>query len=153
VREAVLAIRQIRGDNNLPPGKLIDTFVVGDGRRAAGGGVLESESQTIGRLARAEVRIVSAAPEGAAAHAIISGGTEIVVPLAGLVDVDRECARLRTEVAELDKQISSREQRLENAKYVERAPAQVVANDRAILDEMKAKRQQLADKVQSLCGG
>jgi valyl-tRNA synthetase len=81
------------------------------------------------------------------------GGAEITVPLAGATDIDRECARLRTEVAELDKQITSREQRLGNAKYVERAPAQVVANDRAILDEMKTKRQQLADKVQALCGG
>jgi valyl-tRNA synthetase len=153
VREAVLAIRQIRGDNNVPPGKLIEALIVGDGRRAAGDGILESESQTVGRLARADVRMVASAPSGAAAHTVISGGTEIVVPLAGLIDVDRECGRLRTEVAELDKQIASREQRLGNAKYVERAPPHVVASDRTMLDEMKAKRKQLADKVQSLCGG
>jgi hypothetical protein len=42
---------------------------------------------------------------------------------------------------------------LSNTKYLERAPAQVVANDRAILEEMKAKRDQLVDKVRSLCGG
>ena len=72
------------------------------------------------------------APAGAAAHAVLGGGTEIIVPLAGLIDVEKECARLRGEVAELEKQIVSREGRLSNAKYVERAPAQVVANDRAI---------------------
>ena len=93
------------------------------------------------------------APAGAAAHTVISGGAESVVPWGGLSDVDRECARVRTAVTELDKQIASREQRLGNAKYVERAPPHVVASDRAILDEMKAKRQQLADKVQALCGG
>jgi valyl-tRNA synthetase len=155
VREAVLAIRQIRGDNNVPPGKVIEAFVrtTDDGRRTTGDGVLEAESPTIGRLARAEVRMVAEAPGGAAAHAIIAGGTEIVVPLAGLIDVDRECARLRTEVSELDKQITSREQRLNNPKYVERAPQHVVANDRAILEEMKSKRAQIAEKVQSLCGG
>jgi valyl-tRNA synthetase len=178
VREAVLAIRQIRGDNNVPPGKVIDVFIrraTGDGRRATGddGGserhlraevghlavagqeatLLNDESQTISRLARANVQLVATAPTGAAAHAVITGGTEIVVPLAGLIDVERECARLRTEVADLDKQITSRDQRLSNPKYLERAPQQVVANDRAILDEMKAKRSQLADKVQALCGG
>jgi valyl-tRNA synthetase len=104
-------------------------------------------------LARADVRFVDSAPGGAAAHAVITGGTEIIVPLAGLIDVDRECARLRTEVADLDKQITSREQRLNNPKYVERAPENVVASDRAMLGEMKAKRKQLADKVQALCGG
>jgi valyl-tRNA synthetase len=55
-------------------------------------------------------------------------------------------------VAELEKQITSRDGRLSNTKYLERAPAHVVANDRAILEEMKAKRDQLVDKVRSLCG-
>jgi valyl-tRNA synthetase len=42
---------------------------------------------------------------------------------------------------------------LNNPKYVERAPEHVVASDRKILDEMKSKRDQLAGKVGSLCGG
>jgi valyl-tRNA synthetase len=114
--------------------------------------LFDGDASTIGRLARADVRTVSAAPTGAAAHAVLTGGTEIIVPLAGLIDVDKECSRLRGEVAELEKQIASRDARLSNAKYLERAPAQV-ANDRAILDEMKSKRDQLVEKVRSLCGG
>jgi len=148
-RQTVLAIRQIRADNDVPPGKSIEVFV----RPAAGSAAaFESEAATIGRLARASVRVVAQTPGGAAAHAVVTGGTEIVVPLAGLIDVERECARLRVEVADLEKQIVSRQARLENPKYVERAPAQVVANDRAILDEMRAKRNQLVEKVRSLCG-
>jgi valyl-tRNA synthetase len=99
------------------------------------------------------VRVIESAPEGAAAHAVLTGGTEIIVPLAGLIDVEKECARLRGEVAELGKQITAREGRLGNAKYVERAPPEVVANDRAILEEMKSKHGQLVGKVRSLCGG
>ena len=152
VREVVLAVRQIRGDNAVAPGKVIEVLV----RPASAGGpalrgLLEQESPTIARLTRSEVRVVDAAPEGAAAHAVIGGGTEVVVPLAGLIDVDKECGRLRGEVAELEKQITSREGRLNNAKYIERAPQQVVANDRAILQDMKTKRDQLADKLRSLC--
>jgi valyl-tRNA synthetase len=56
-------------------------------------------------------------------------------------------------VAQLTTQIGSREARLSNAKYLERAPADVVASDRAILDEMKSKREQLTERVRSLCGG
>ena len=148
-RETVLAIRQIRADNNVPPGKSVEVFV----RPAPGSGeAFTSEAATIGRLARANVSVVEQAPQGAAAHAVVSGGTEIVVPLAGLIDVERECERLRLEVADLEKQIMSRQTRLDNPKYVERAPAHVVASDRAILDEMKGKRDQLVDKVRSLCG-
>ena len=76
----------------------------------------------------------------------------IIVPLAGLIDVDKECARLRGEVAELGNQIASREGRLNNAKYVERAPPAVVESDRAILADMQGKAQQLQGKVASLCG-
>ena len=149
VREAVLAIRQIRGDNAVPPGKAIEVLV-----RAAADtrDVFERESTTIGRLTRSEVRAADGQAVGAAAHAVLGGGTELIVPLAGLIDVEKECARLRNEVSELEKQITSREGRLSNPKYVERAPANVVANDRAILDEMKSKRGQLVDKVRSLCG-
>jgi valyl-tRNA synthetase len=151
----VLALRQIRGDNALPPGKLIDANLVCAATvDAALRGSLTAESATIGRLARATVRVVDAgsANGGPAAHAVISGGIDVSVPLAGLIDVEKECARLRDEVAGLAKQISSREQRLGNAKYVERAPPEVVAGDRAILEEMKTKRDQLADKVRALCG-
>jgi valyl-tRNA synthetase len=155
VREAVLAVRQIRGDNAVPPGKMIEVFVrppLG-GQNGGGRALFDGESATIGRLTRADVSLVDSAPAGAAAHAVLSGGAEVIVPLAGLIDVDKECARLRGEVAELGNQIASREGRLNNAKYVERAPPQVVANDRAILEEMKGKRDQLVDKVRSLCGG
>jgi valyl-tRNA synthetase len=149
VREAVLAIRQIRGDNAVPPGKSITVFV----RPTNGSSELfKGEASTIGKLTRAELQVVETPPAGAAAHALLSGGSEIVVPLAGLIDIEKECAKMRAEVGELDKQITSREGRLNNPKYVERAPANVVANDRAILEEMKAKREQLAGKVRSLCG-
>ena len=151
IREAVLAVRQIRGDNNVAPGKIIDVVVVPGGDNGARA-VLESEAGTIGRLTRGTVSIATAAPTGAAAHAVLAGGTEVIVPLAGLIDVDKECARLRNEVAELGKQITAREGRLSNEKYVAKAPPNVVASDRQILADMKAKHEQLTEKVRSLCG-
>jgi valyl-tRNA synthetase len=151
VREAVLAIRQIRAENNVAPGKSIEVVL-----RAADADLQDifgEEAATVGRLTRADVRIADGVPVSAAAHAVLSGGAEVIVPLAGLIDVTKECARLRSEVAQLTTQIGSREARLSNAKYLERAPADVVAGDRAILDEMKSKRDQLTERVQSLCGG
>ncbi len=148
IREAVLAVRQIRGDNNVAPGKMIDVTIRPSGRN----GLFDEESPTIGRLTRATITVGESAPAGAAAHAVLTGGTEVIVPLAGLIDLEKECARMRGEVAELEKQIQSREGRLSNEKYVAKAPPNVVANDRAILEEMKSKRDQLTDKVRSLCG-
>jgi len=148
VREAVLAVRQIRGDYNVAPAKVVDVTMLVRGDRA----VYDDNAATIGRLARARVQIATgAAPEGAA-HAVLRGGSEVVVPLAGLIDVDKECQRLRGELEVLARQIVSREQRLANPKYVERAPEHVVRSDRATLDEMISKRGQLTEKVRTLCG-
>jgi valyl-tRNA synthetase len=105
----------------------------------------------IGRLARATVR-VDRAPEDAAAHAVLSGGASLAVPLAGLIDVDKECAKLRQELTGLEKQLSGLERRLADEKFTARAPAQVVEAERTKLAEWTARRQQLSDKVRTLCG-
>src|SRR5207248_618246 len=52
VRQAVLAVRQIRGDNAVPPGKTVDAHIVANGHP-----VFAREAATIGRLARATVHV------------------------------------------------------------------------------------------------
>ena len=84
---------------------------------------------------------------------MLSGGLSLVVPLAGLVDVDKECARLTGELASLEKQLAGLEGRLSNEKFTSKAPPDVVAGERAKLADWTARRQQLRDKVQTLCGG
>ncbi|MFN2564782.1 MAG: valine--tRNA ligase [Gemmatimonadaceae bacterium] len=150
VREVVVALRQLRADYNLAPGKTIDAVVL-PGPGASG--VFVAEAATIGRLARASVRVVDRAPTEAAAHAVLSSGSALAVPLAGLVDVEKECGRLRQELAALDKQLVALERRLGDEKFTARAPAHVVAAERAKLREWSARRVQLSDKVRALCGG
>jgi valyl-tRNA synthetase len=149
IRETILAIRQIRATYNVTPGKQIDVHIHPAGADAER--LFKEESATISRMSRATVSVGGKAPGGAAAHAIISG-SELTVPLAGLVDVAKECERLRGELADLMRQIESRSGRLSNAKYVERAPPAVVESDRAILAEMQGKARQLEGKVATLCG-
>ncbi|HEY3459988.1 MAG TPA: valine--tRNA ligase, partial [Casimicrobiaceae bacterium] len=105
VREVVLAVRQIRSDYNVAPGKTLDVIVLAARDRK----VYEENAATIGRLARVRAAVsTGSAPQGAA-HVVLRGGSEVVVPLAGLVDVDKECQRLRGELEALAKQIVSRE--------------------------------------------
>jgi valyl-tRNA synthetase len=69
-----------------------------------------------------------------------------------LIDVSRECARLRAELEQLEKQLSGLIQRLGNENFVARAPAHVVDAERAKLDEWTTRRDQLAAKLRTLCG-
>jgi valyl-tRNA synthetase len=131
----------------VPPGSNIEAVAVG------GDGVFREEAGLVERLTRSSLRVSDTAPAGAAAHAVLAGGVSLVVPLAGLVDVDKECARLSGELASLEKQLSGLEGRLSNEKFTSKAPADVVAAERAKLAEWTTRRQQLRDKVQTLCGG
>ena len=150
VRDTVDAIRQLRSQYAVPQGKLIDAVVVpsrADARR-----VLEEEAALIGRLTRCTISLAGSVPSGAAAHAVLAGGTEVAVPLEGLIDVERECTRLRGELEQLEKQLTLLTQRLSNEGFVARAPANVVEGERRKQAEWTARRDQLTDKVRSLCG-
>jgi valyl-tRNA synthetase len=150
VREAVIALRQIRSDYNLAPGKTIDAVVVAS---AAAADLYGDEASTIARLARATLRVVDRVSSDAAAHAVLSGESSLAVPLAGLIDVEKECAKLRQELAGLDQQLAALELRLGDEKFTARAPAHVVEAERAKRNEWTARRRQLSDKVRALCGG
>jgi valyl-tRNA synthetase len=149
-RAAVSAIRQIRAEYNVPPVKMVEAVVIGRDARAAR--VLAEERDLIGRLARAAVVTNTQAPSGAAAHALLPDGSETVVLLAGLVDLEKECARVRTELAQLEKQLASLRQRLANDSFVSRAKPEVVEGERTKLVEWTARREQLASKTRTLCG-
>ena len=152
VQETILAIRQIRATYNVTPGKQIDVRVKASGSSGqAQERVIADESAIIGRMSRATIQVGGNGDTGAAAHAIVAG-CELTVPLAGLVDVAQECERLQKELGDLDKQIESRSARLNNEKYVAKAPPNVVASDRQILADMQEKAKQLREKVKTLCG-
>jgi valyl-tRNA synthetase len=154
VQEAVIAIRQLRSDYALPPGKSVDVLVIArDGASsAATAEVLREEEAVLSRLARATIATSADAPREAAAHVLLTGGTELVVPLAGLIDLDRECARLRQEREQLRAQLEALRGRLANERFIAKAPPQVVDAERAKEREWSERHAALGAKVESLCG-
>lgn len=148
VREAVTALRQIRADYNIPPGQMIKARIASGNPEA-----LRSGLPIVERLARTELTLGPADGEAAAAHAVLADGSEVVVPLAGLVDLERECTRLRSELSELERHLLVLEQRLANERFTSKAPASVVAAERQKQQEWSARRAQLARKVEELCAG
>ena len=150
VREAVSAARAIRADYGLPPGKQIEVTLVPSSALAKR--VLGEESTIIGRLTRSTATVADTAPRETAAHALLADGSEIVIPLAGIIDLEKECGRLRTELEQLERQLTALEQRLGNAGFLGRAPAHIVEAEQQKQREWAARREQLAAKVDSLCG-
>src|SRR5690606_34140226 len=102
VREAVTALRQLRGDYGIPPGRDVAAQVLPVAGRHD---LWRDEAALIGRLSRCTVTIVDTVTTEAAAHAVLADGTQLALPLAGVIDVAKECARLRKELEALDRQL------------------------------------------------
>jgi valyl-tRNA synthetase len=156
VREAVSAIRQIRSDYAIPPGKSVEA-VIQSGTNAS---MFTEQAKLTGQLSRASVQItgtgsmaISAPAFAGAAHSVLSDGSEVIVPLGGLVDLSKECGKLRSELDQLETQLESLSKRLRNDSFTSRAPAAVVESERKKEDEWIKRREQLAAKVKALCGG
>jgi valyl-tRNA synthetase len=149
IREAVGAVRQIRSDYSIAPGTAIDVNI----RSSRHSHVFNDSSPLIGRLSRSNVSVDGQSPAAGAAHAVLTDGTELIVPLGGIVDLKKECAKLRTELDQLDKQLESLSKRLDNEGFTSRAPAHVVDSERKKKDEWLKRRDQLAAKVKAVCDG
>ncbi|MCE9601054.1 MAG: valine--tRNA ligase [Gemmatimonadetes bacterium] len=145
VREAIDAIRGLRSEYAVQPGAPIRAFV------AAGAGreTLVANGALVQRLARCEI-IAGAPPEGAAAHAVLPSGLELSLPLAGMVDVTKERARLQGELDGLTKQLDALRGRLANEKFTAKAPPAVIDGERAKEREWAARADQLRAKVAEL---
>jgi valyl-tRNA synthetase len=150
LRDVVAALRTIRSEYNVPPQKMISAYVIAtDDRRR----MLDDEFSLINRLCRTGLAFVEWAPETQGASVILAGGTELIVPLEGVIDVKKECARLTDELEKLARQLTALEARLANPSFAERAPSHVIDAERAKRDDWTVRRDQLTKRVEGLCGG
>jgi valyl-tRNA synthetase len=147
---AVLSgIRRIRAEMNISPGKVIPLLLADcdatDRERAA------KFAAQIAFLARVEAPqwIVSGADEAAAAAAVV-GSLRVMIPLAGLIDVDAEKARLAKEIARIAGEIKKCEGKLGNANFVANAPAEVVAQERQRIEDWGVQLTALREQSQKL---
>jgi len=148
--EAIKAIRNIRAEMKVAPGQKVEiVMLVPDPSQRA---VLEQGKADILKLAGgASVELFAALAEkpSQAASAVLES-VEIYLPLKGLMDLDKEVARLEKEssVASLDQQ--KLEQKLSNPGFTNKAPAEVVAKEREKLEGLKARQVALEERLREL---
>ena len=150
--DLVRAGRFLRSNYNIPDGKKVKFHVQAQDEKTLA--FLQSEFNSLKNLLNAEsIELTTdsydAAVSGAAPLKLCSVGT-IRLPLAGLIDVQAELARLEKQRAELEKWIASTKGRLSNEKFVNSAPEKVVADTRAKLAELEEKLARTDELLASL---
>ncbi len=148
--KAVLSgIRRIRSEMNIAPGKTIP-LLLADGDSGDHARVAKFAAQ-IAFLARTEAPqwIEAGSAEPAAAAAVV-GTLRVLIPLAGLIDLDAEKARLAREIGRIEVEIKKCEGKLGNASFVANAPAEVVAQERQRIADWNATLGALREQAQKL---
>jgi len=150
--KAVLSgIRRIRSEMNIAPGKTIPLLLAGgeaaDRARAA------KFAAQIAFLARTEAPawIEPGTAEPAAAAAVV-GSLRVLIPLAGLIDLGAEQARLAKEIARVEGEIRKCEGKLGNANFVANAPAEVVAQERQRIVDWNTQLAAMREQAEKLAG-
>jgi valyl-tRNA synthetase len=142
VMRVIEAVRNIRGELNVAPSRVIDVVIALHGEVAT---QYENEPEYLRvmltymeRLAKAKTQPIwvkpgeSPKPPKQSASAVVSG-QQIYVPLEGLIDLAVERARLQKEIDRITRLLEATRRKLENESFVSKAPADVVETERAKL--------------------
>ena len=147
LKQFALAIRTIRGETNIPPGKKLAVLLRGgspeDARRV--------QEQRAALLAVAGLASIEGlAGEAPASATGLCGDLEILVPLADLIDRDTELARLDKEIDKLRGELQRVTVKLNNENFVAKAPQAVVEQERTKLRSQGARLEKLQQQRETL---
>jgi valyl-tRNA synthetase len=146
----VTAVRAMRAEMNIPPGPLLTLLLRDAG--AATRARLEKFGDLVKRLARAEkLEIAAAEPPKGAAQIVLDEAT-IFVPLAGVIDIAQERARLGKERDKAKAEAEKIEKKLGNQQFLAKANPDVVAEQRQKLEETTLAVAKLTQALDRLAG-
>jgi len=149
LKTVISAIRSARTELSLAPGKPMPLLIqhADDSDRAR----LSQFNELIRRLARLEsIEIVPDDRDTADAAVSLAGRMRLLIPLAGLVDIGEELARLEKQLEREQKGLEITEKKLANERFVANAPADVVDKERERLVEHQSKAAELSAQIGKL---
>jgi len=149
VMQFILGIRQIRGEMDIPPGKPLPVLLQ---EASANDRELALRHQNIlQRVGRVEsiTPLEQGDAEPASATALL-GDMRLLVPMAGLIDIDAERARLKKLEQRVLVDLKRSRGKIDNEKFVNNAPAAVVTQERKRITEFEKQLEQLAEQIEKL---
>jgi valyl-tRNA synthetase len=149
LKSVIISIRTIRSEMNISPAKQLP-ILLRKGSKADKANV-EHLKPMMHTLAKVESITWIANNENPppSASAFV-GELEIFIPMAGFINLEEETARLKREIGKIEKDLTVVTNKLSNASFVDRAPADVVEKEKARQTELSASLAKLEDQLQQL---
>ncbi|OHB33919.1 MAG: valine--tRNA ligase [Desulfuromonadaceae bacterium GWC2_58_13] len=152
IMDVIKGIRNIRGEMDVAPSKQV--VAVLDCKSESSAATLADGQGYIRTLARVgELTLGVGVKRSEQAATQVAGDVEILLPLAGLINVEEEEKRLLKEIAKVEKDVAMFSQKLSNESFVANAPRHVLEKDRGKLQEAGEKLailQESLKKIQAL---
>lgn len=145
----IRSVRTVRNEMNTPLSKPIN--IIAKVSDAAHYAILKENESYIARFSNPEEFVYGEdveAPSDAVTSVIT--GTEIYLPLAGLINIEDEIARLEKEAEKLQQEVDRVEKKLSNEKFVAKAPEAVVEAERAKGADYQAQREAVLERIATL---
>ena len=149
IQEIIVKVRNIRSEVHVEAKLFVPLRVVAED--AAIEDMLTRHQAYMKRLARIEsVEMVRELTGEKVAAQAVARGVALEVPLEGVIDVEAERARLTREIEKTRKEIEGLERKLGNPKFVERAPSEVVEENRSRLADYQVRENKLSEGLERL---
>ncbi|MEM7618501.1 MAG: class I tRNA ligase family protein [Pseudomonadota bacterium] len=147
VKSLISEIRSVRADMNVPAKAKIE-MIVQDANEATKANLAKYEAE-ISQMARlSALSHANEAPKGAIKTVI--GEATYILPIADLIDLDQERARLEKEISKLEDNIKKMSQQLDNKNFVANAPEAVIAEKKEIIEQDTDKKEKLNKALEQL---
>jgi len=149
VREFILGIRQIRGEMDISPGKVLPVIL--QNSAAADRDRAERYSPLLMGVGRVEsIKPLDDGDEPPASATALLGDMRLLVPMKGVIDVDAERTRLEKRLGKVIADLARTRGKLGNEKFVNNAPAAVVEQERQRAVEFEKTIAQLREQLEKL---
>ncbi len=148
LQEAISALRNIRAEMNVPPGKTASLYIRGDDAKSL---LIQDNIEYFQSLAKVDdIHSYSDTLSHKATATAVVQGAELFLPLAELIDVDKERVRLEKEITRLEGLDKSFSAKLANEKFINNAPEKVVVAEREKLTNIRLDLEKLRNNYNNL---
>jgi len=149
IMNIIKAVRNIRNEMKVDPGRRIEAFFLADGQQQK---ILEEGKRYIKNLARIEDINIKAElkKRPQPASTAIVDGIEIILPLTGMLDLQKELVRLKKEIENVNYEIERARGKLANKGFVNNAPQNLVEGEKEKLEDYQDKKEKLLDRIEQL---
>ena len=149
IKSFIVGVRNIRGEMNISPNKLLAVFL--DNANSIDKNLVQQHGEFIQNLAKLEsiVFLEPTAEKPLSATALVKE-MKILIPMQGLINKEDEIARLNREMLKLQKELQKSSAKLANPNYAQKAPSDVVAKEKAKVQELQVSIARLEDSLKNI---